>query len=1133
MNYKKRLLGGLILFLSLLSLSMTASAQITLNVKGKPLREVVKQIESTSEYRFFYNDDINGLGRLVTLNVKNASITTVMNQISAQTSVSYLLKGKYQIVLSNAKSAAAKTSVKGIVVDEKGEPVIGASIRLKGTSGGTITNSDGEFTLNDVSLDNILEISYIGYTTKEVKVKGGNMRISLREDSKSLNEVVVVGYGVQRKKLVTGSTIQVGADNLSSQHTVNAFGALQSQAPGVQITQTSGEPGEGYKVNIRGIGTNGTSTPLYVIDGVAGGNLNDLDPNDIESIDILKDAASAAIYGSRAANGVILVTTKKGKEGKLHIDYNGYFGIQKPVLNGVKTLNAKQYMEIINKALEAAGTQTYDFASLIPKQYQQIQSGEWNGTDWLNASIKNNAPVTNHAVNITGGNDLSRFSLGLTYLNQDGTIGKPALPGFERYTLRINSDYTLYKNNGRDILKLGENVMYVTNTKHGINIGNNYNNNIRDLLTACPLIPEYNSDGDLYTYKDMVADNWDFDQSMVNPLAKINDTHGGEKTENHKLQINAYLEFAPIRNLTLKSSYGYLYNQSAYRHYVPTYHWSSDTSNETDDITQRQSYSHNWTWENTANYILKTDKHSFDLLLGQSLEKWGYGNSVSAKNSNSLFPNSFKNAYIDNTQGINTTDTEISGAPNTVGSLASFFGRLNYNYNETYMASLIMRADGSSNFARGHRWGYFPSVSAGWVITNEKFMAKTSSWLDFLKIRGSWGQNGNADIDNFQYLATIAFDYDSQYFYNDKNNPSTGAYPDILPNKDVSWETSEQLDFGFDARLLSNRLGITFDWYNKKTKDWLVVATQLLSYGTGAPYINGGDVENKGFELAFNWNDKIGDFSYGANVSIAKNKNKVTRLANEEGIIHGPEDVLAQNTAELYRVQVGYPMGYFWGYKTAGVFQTQDEIDKFVAAGGKTLQTKPQPGDYKFVDTNGDGTIDSNDKTMIGDPNPDYTLGLGLNCSYRGFDFAVSAHGAFGQQIAKCYRMFSDKPNQNYTTDVYDIYWTGEGTTNCYPRFTDGKNTNMKEVSDLYIEDGDYLKISNITIGYDFKKLFANMPLQKCRIFVTAQNLITFTSYSGMDPEIGYGDGKSWASGIDIGYYPNPKSFLFGVNLEF
>jgi len=1036
------------------------------------------------------------------------------------------------LALTINSSAQDLIDVKGTVLDESGGPIVGTTIIIKGSTNGTISDANGNFSIK-ANMNDVLQFSYTGYITEEVTVNGETIKMYMMPDLIGLSEVVVIGYGVQKKKLSTGATVQVGSSELSRINGVDAFDALQSQAPGVSITQNSGQPGDGYKVTIRGLGTTGSATPLYVIDGVAGGSIEALDPNDIESIDVLKDAASAAIYGARAANGVVLVTTKHGKSGKVTVSYDGYFGVQNAITNDVKPLNAKQYMEIINKACETAGTLGYGFDTLIPVQYQQIMNGSWNGTNWLDRSLNKNAPVQSHSINVSGGSDISRFALGFSYFSQEGTLGKPAIPEYERYTTRINTDYSIWKKNDRDIIKIGENATFTITNKSGLNLGGIYNNNVRNLLVSTPLLPEKNNNGDYYLYKDMVADNWDWDQTTINPLAQIKDQHGNKNTKTHRLQFNAFMEIEPIADLKYRTSAGFQYYQSDYRSYVPAYEWSNDKAESRDFTEQKQGYSTKWTWENTINYIKQIDSHSFDFLLGQSVEKWGFGSNVGVKNANSLFPNSFDHAYIDNTQEVSAENTTISGSPNTNGALASFFGRVNYNYKETYMASLILRADGSSNFAEGNRWGYFPSVSAGWVITNEDFAKPITDVLNFFKLRGSWGQNGNSDINNFQYLATIAFNHDSQYFFNDNSTPSTGGYPDIMANPDVSWETSEQTDIGFDARLFNSRLNLNFDWYKKSTKDWLVVAPQLASYGTGAPYINGGDVENKGFEIAVKWSDNIGELKYSVGLNLAHNKNEVTRIDNEEGIIHGPQDVLAQNTDELYRVEVGKPMGYFWGYKTDGVFQNQAQIDEFIALGNPYLQDSIVPGDLIFRDSNGDGVIDSKDKTEIGNPHPDLNLGLNLSLEYKGLDFSINAYGMYGHQIAKSYRNFSDKPNHNYTTDVYSKYWTGEGSTNRYPRFTDGKNTNMKEISDLYIEDANFLKISNITIGYDLKHIWSNLPLQKIRIYVSGQNLFTFTDYSGMDPEVGYGDNENWAGGIDLGYYPNPRTILGGLNITF
>lgn len=1041
------------------------------------------------------------------------------------------------ILFSAGMFAQATFTVKGVVSDAE-EPLVGVSVIEKGTVNGTSTDVDGAYSLT-VKEDAVLEFSFIGFTSQLVRVvRNRNLyNITLVEDDVWLNEVVVVGYGVQQKKLVTGATIQVKGDDIERLNTTSVLGALQSQTPGVYITQSSGQVGENYKVNIRGLGTASSNDPLYVIDGVPGGSINALNPSDIESIDILKDAASAAIYGARAANGVLLVTTKQGKSGKTKVSYDGYFGVQNAITNGVRPANAKEYMTLINKALmtqDPSGGLIYKWEDELPSDLlTAINNGSWNGTDWLKESMVKDAPLASHSVNLTGGSDYSRFAMGFSYLSQTGTIGYPATPEYNRYTARINSQHSLWKKDGRDIITFGENVVYSNYDKKGVQIGAMYSNNIRNLLKMTPLLPAYNEEGDYYIYKDMQEKGWLFDQAVNNPLAQLDYTRSRRNSISRRLQSNAYLEIAPLKNLTFRSSVGYHFDQNSSRSYVPEYILSAKTANPTDDVNQAQSWSSQWTLENTLNYNFSFSDHNINSLIGQSVEKWGFGESLDAKNSYSLFPGSFDHAYIDNTQGLDTTNSEIGGSPNSDGSLASFFGRVNYNYQERYLASLVMRADGSSNFSRGNRWGYFPSLSAGWVLTSEEWMRWSDSWLNFFKLRGSWGQNGNCNIDNFQYLATIAFNTNA-YYYDDKATPSTGGYPDLLANKDVTWETSEQLDFGFDARFLKSKLGVNFDWYRKTTKDWLVVAPTLLLYGAGAPYINGGDVQNKGVELALTWNDKIGtDLTYGLSLNMAHNANEVLRLANSEGIIHGPEAVIAENTTESFRVQVGYPMGYFWGYKTLGVFQNQSQIDQWVADGNVVRQDVAKPGDLIFHDNNGDGKINADDKTMIGNPHPDFTGSFNFNVAYKGFDLSLTAYGAFGMQILKSYRSYSDTPNDNYTNKDVTKYWDGEGSTNKYPAFAYGKNINFLDISDIYLEDADYVKLSNITLGYDFTKGFRNLPFSRLRLYLTAQNLFTITGYTGMDPEIGFSADTNWASGIDSGYYPGSRTLLVGLNLTF
>ena len=707
------------------------------------------------------------------------------------------------VFLSFSVSAQTGGTVQGTVLDADGQPVIGATIQEVGSKDATVTDLDGHFTIH-AAKGSTLHVTYVGSMPQDVKVNGSTLSVQLKNDNRTLDDVVVIGYGVQQKKLVTGATVQVKGDDIAKLGTVNPLTALQSSTPGVQLTQNSGMPGQGYKVYIRGIGTTGGSAPLVLIDGISG-DLNDLNPADIESVDVLKDAATAAIYGSRAANGVILVTTKQGKAGKTQISYDGYMGWQN-VYKMPDLLNAQQYAMIMNEERYMDGLEPYDFASLVP-DWDKIESGEWKGTNWMEEIRNKNAAITNHTLNITGGNDKDSYSAGLSYTYQDGILGKPCQPNFTRYTARMNSDHVLMRTkSGLDLLSFGERATYTFSKNRGIAMGDNYSNNIRDMLRTSPFLHMYDADGN-YHY----AIPWE--QREPNPVALIEYNNGQNKTKGHTLHAQAYITLQPIKNLKFKSDFGIGLYAYSYRSYQPKYKLTSANINDQDVVNQTSGTSLMWKWENTANYIFDlNNKHHFDVLLGQSLETNGLGDSMDGTNTNSIF-NDFRHAYLCNTP-IVTSRTTLSGYPEGKSTLASFFGRVNYDYLHRYMASFVLRADGSSIFAKGHRWGYFPSVSAGWVITEEKFMQGTSSWLDFLKIRGSWGQNGNQDIAGYQFLSTYSFTDADYTFGPDKSVTTTGAYADILANPDITWETSEQTDLGFDARFLGGRLGLNFDYYS-------------------------------------------------------------------------------------------------------------------------------------------------------------------------------------------------------------------------------------------------------------------------------------------------------------------------------
>ena len=1022
----------------------------------------------------------------------------------------------------------AQKRVTGVVNDSQNLPVPGVTIMEKGTTNGVISDANGNFSLEVAGDASVLVFSFVGMQTQEVTV-GAQTRltVNMKEMVSDLDEVVVIGYGVQKKKLITGANLSVNADELQRQNATEALDAIQTVSPGVNITQSSGMPGQGFKVNIRGLGTIGNSAPLYVIDGVAGGDINNLNPSDIESIDVLKDAASAAIYGARAANGVILVTTKGGRKGRTQVTYDGFYGVQDAV-KMPKLLTAKQFMEIYNEERVVSGKAPIDFASVIPGIYQDVQNG-WKGTDWMEEIRNKNAPTQNHSINITGGSAQSVFALGFSYSSQEGIFGKPVEPNHDRYTFRINSDHVIYENNGLEIIKVGETLNFSYRERSGIAIGGMYYNDIRNMLTGNPLVPVYNAQGEYFSRPDLQASGLESLSSRIyNPLAQMALNRGMNETQNYDINSNAYLQIQPIRDLIFKSSYGYKMFANAYRSYQPAYNLAGDVSLSPGRITQNAGSGHSWTFENTLNYKFKLNEHKFDVLVGQSLEKWGLGSRVSATNANPTFIG-YKYAFIDNTDGLTSGVTSVGGGPHNQGALASFFGRVNYDFNEKYLLTLVMRADGSSNFAKGNRWGYFPSVSAGWVLTEEEFMANNGIF-DFAKLRVSWGQNGNADIDPFQYLSLIGFDRENNYtFGNDRNKMQLGGYPAVLANPDVTWETSEQINVGLDAYFLNSRLQTSFDYYVKTTKDWLVRPPIADVQGPRGAFVNGGDIENKGFELALRWNDNIGGLTYGAQFNISKNENKVTKLGDNSGFIQSNGSIISQGTDPVWRVEVGYPVGYFHGYKTQGIFQNAQQIASWEHG---FLQSNPQPGDVIFKDVTGENIVNAEDKTMIGNPHPDFRIGFGLNFAYKGFDLAISGKGAFGHQILTSYRSFADNEFHNYTTDILKR-WHGEGTSNRIPRMTAGNGVNRINISEIYIEDGDYVKIQNVTLGYDFKNLLPKMPFGQARLYVAGRNLWTITKYSGMDPEVGYGDDQPFVSGIDLGFYPAPKTYMVGLNLKF
>lgn len=1026
-----------------------------------------------------------------------------------------------------APASQENLTVSGVVTSAADQlPLIGVSVQVKGTSNGSITDLDGNYSVS-VASGQTLVFSYIGFKTQEIQITNQKtLNVVMEEDSETLDEVVVVGYGVQKKKLVTGATVQVKGETLAKMNTNSPLQAMQGQTPGVNISSTSGQPGESMKVSIRGLGTVGNASPLYLIDGV-GGDISTLNPADIESIDVLKDAASAAIYGAQAANGVVLITTKSGKAGKAQISFDAYYGWQTQARKA-DMLNAQEYMMIMDEQAVNSGNAPYDWSS-----YESIYDANGNvyDTDWVNSMFQNNAQTQSYTLGITGGSETSTYAMSLGYMSQEGIVGGKDVSNYERYNFRINSEHKLFKDS--DLLKVGEQVSFVYKMNNGISVGNQYNNTLRGAFGTSPLAPIY-SDNNIYDSPYNDTTNSDWYNADGNPYGSMM-TNSNNENKDVTFSGNVYAELQPIKNLKFRTVFGAVYTTNEYRSFSPLYQFSIYSFNNTrTSAAQNMSHGLTMTWTNTATYDWTVGEHAFNALLGMEMSRYS---GTYLRGTTGMLRDGFDDwdhAYLDNGTATSADNgLGVAGHPNDETRTVSYFARFGWNWKETYMINATVRTDGSSRFARGNRYGVFPSVSAGWTISNEAFMEDTHDWLDFLKLRVSWGQVGNQNINNYQYTAPITSSNTHYIFGNqvgaDAQSGFWGAYPSRLANEDVTWETSEQTNIGIDARFLRSRLSLTADFYIKTTKDWLVEAPILATAGTGAPYINGGDVKNTGIELALTWNDQIGkDFSYNVGVNGAYNKNKVGDIPTEDGIIHGDVNMLYDNTPEFYRASNGHPIGYFWGFETAGIFQNQQQIDDWLAAGNGVLQSDPQPGDVIYVDQDHNGTIDDNDKVDLGNGTPDFTYGFNLGFSYKNFDFALNAYGAAGNQIVQSYRNHANS-KANYTSAILGR-WTGEGTSNRIPRVTD---TNINwQFSDLYIQDGDYLRISNITVGYDFAKLINLKAISQARLYFQVQNAFTFTKYDGMDPEIGYGT-SDWVSGIDLGYYPRPRTFLVGVNLKF
>ena len=1076
-------------------------------------------------------------------------------------------------LLMSTSALAQKNTFKGVVLDDLGDPVIGATIQVKGVKGaGAITDLDGNFVI-DADANQTLVITYIGYKDAEIR-PSANMKITLKQDDKALDEVVVVGYGVQKKSVVTAAIAKVSTEDLAGKSPVRVDNALKGLAAGVNVTSSSGQPGEGSKVRVRGTGTINNSDPLYIVDGMPiEGGLDYLNPSDIESIEVLKDAASGAIYGARAANGVILVTTKKGKMGKAQINYNFSYGWQSAWKKRDVT-SATDYA-ILQNERAVNGGQAPVYAD--PYNLKDSNGAPINGfgTDWQDLVFNDNAPVQNHEVSISGASEKINYYLSMGYYKQEGIVGgNYGQSNYERLSLRSNNIYNVMdaskERNFLNKLDVNVNMAYTRVKSTGISTNSEFGSVLGSALYMAPTLAPTVTDGNVAkSYYDKLEDPNVYDsegkvigtrdfyeiprdangnyytipgmagtyQEMNNPLAMM--SIPAAKNWSHKFVPKFSIDLQLWDNLKYHFTYSADLSFWGTDSYVASKYYLSGNNKQTHtSATKSSSKGINWQVENTLTYDKTIGKHSFAVVLGQSAMKnksdylggsrWNLVN-VNKPSIDYATGNYVQTIVTDEegkiiSVGTPTIQHSVYGGNNVVHTISSLFGRISYNYDEKYMFQATIRRDGSSRFGTNNKYGTFPSASVGWNIMNEKFMENTRDWLSNLKFRASWGKNGNDNIGDFRY--TVLTSMGNNVLFGKNATKFNGSKANATANPDLKWEESEQTDIGFDFGFFGSALTFSADYYVKKTNGMLITMPIPSYVGETKPIGNVGDMKNSGleFELGYKWH--ISDARFNAKANVSYLHNELTNLGNDTGYID--LDSFQGLSGGGTRGSNGQPFPYFYGYKTAGVFQNMDEVKAYVNKDGNMIMPDAQPGDVRFVDVNGDGKISADDRTNIGNGTPKWTFGFNLGAEWKGFDFNLFLQGVTGNKVF----------DATYRTDVYSgnfpswmlSRWTGEGTSNKYPILKAGDATNW-QVSDLYICDGSYLRVKNISLGYTLpKNLTQKLSISRLRFYVMAENLITWTKYWGFDPEISSG---GTSLGVDRGIYPQARTYTIGFNLSF
>lgn len=1071
------------------------NAKVSIHMNNVKLDKILNEIENQTDYLFIYNNQVD-INKITSVKVKNEAVAQVLDRILSGTGINYELEGTHIILTTEAikdlhAQQQAKT-VTGTVTDVSGEPIIGANIRIKGTTTGTITDIDGNFSI-EAEPQSVIEVSYIGYLTQETVINNQkSIRFLLKEDTKTLDEVVVIGYGVQKKADLTGSVANINTEKLNTQSNANIGQALQGKIAGVDIVSQGGAPGSGTRIMVRGIGTINNAFPLYIVDGMYMNSIDHINPNDIASIDVLKDASSAAIYGSRAANGVIIVTTKEGSntEGKPIIDLSVNLGIS-TASKFLDMLDAKGWAEVTTIARQAIGKPALDMATDLANKPDN---------DWQDIMFRP-ALMQNYNLAVKGGGKYSTYYTGLGYFNQDGIVKGT---NYQRYNIQSKNDYK------RGIFSAGTNL--IISFSHDKPLHQELRGGmIGTILQSVPTLEKYDDTregGYGGTYGDVV--------NIPHPLAIIDDNIMGRYNENVKIFANLYAQIELFKGLKYKLNLTPDFSFERYKNYLNKYDFGLATNSIT-QLTERQRRRRNILVENLLTFDRTFGEHKISALAGYTYQ-----------DSRFRHIQAYGEGLPQGLEEIDAATTNRSNEGNSWRSvLTSILGRVFYSYHNKYLFTATIRRDGSSKFGKNNRYGYFPSFSLGWNVAEEKFMENVH-WLDQLKLRGGYGVLGNQEIDNYQYSSTITTGIN----YPDGNGGLLqGAFPKNFANPDIKWEETAMTNVGIDFMAFNNRLSLTADYYVKNTKDILLtVPIPISSGGANDPIRNAGKIRNNGFEFNLGWMDQPNpDISYGINLIGSFNKNKVIAMGSESGSIKGGSTNQNITTSET---KAGYPIGGYWLISTAGYFNSQEEVDAY-AKDGKKIQPAAEPGDIKFVDANNDGVINDDDRVFQGSPFPDFTFALNGNMRYKNFDLSIGLQGVLGNKIYNATRQTLEDVTKgsNFLASCLD-YWTPENKNASHPRLTwDDPNRNTRAESDRYLENGSYLRLRSVQLGYTFPQTWFKGAIQHARVYINAENLFTITSYSGYSPDVN-ADNANYR-GFDNFIYPTNRTFMLGLNVTF